>query len=79
MPLSKQTQQAPLASFRYVFNWWVLPSGATVQVCKLWRCGESDRMVASLRYVNENGDLSVNAFDMALNNVTRYGRRVAIC
>lgn len=61
----------------YVLNWWVLASGSTVQICKLWHCGDSGRMMASVRYVDEDGNLAINAFDMALSNITRFGRRVA--
>lgn len=62
----------------YVLNWWTLKSGRLIQICKLWHCPESGRVIATIRdVINEEGDLSPASFDMSLKNITNYGRRVA--
>jgi hypothetical protein len=78
MQQQPRADEAPAISRRYLLNWWELRSGKLIQICKLWHCPESGRMMAQVRYIrNEDGDLSPGAFDMTLSNITRYGRRVS--
>lgn len=76
LPDDAHAHEAPAIPRGYVLNWWALASGSIVQICKLWLCRDTGRMMASVRYVDVDGNLSVNAFDMTLSNITRFGRRV---
>lgn len=74
----QQAEEAPAIPRGYVYNWWQLASGRIVQICKLWHCAETGRVIATVRYIeNEDGDLSPGSFDMALRAITHYARRVS--
>lgn len=54
-------------------DWLILPSGRTVQVCKIIGDNRPD---VSLRYLDEDGVQSAGSFEVSLTWLLHHGKKV---
>lgn len=61
----------------HIGNWWRLKSGAVIQVCGLWTCTDTQRPMATVRYVSAAGVVAHGAFDLTVKFLTTTAEKVA--
>ncbi len=57
-------------------QWWRLPSGATVEVCRVQYSEEDGTYIATVRHLDENNQMSAGSFEVVASLITRTGKKV---
>lgn len=57
-------------------QWWKLPSGATVEVCRVQYSEEDGAYIATVRRLDENNTMSLGSFDVVASLITTRGVKV---
>lgn len=57
-------------------QWWRLPSGATVEICRVQYSEEDGTHVATVRHLDENNTMALSSFEVIASLITRTGKKV---
>lgn len=57
-------------------QWWRLPSGTTVEICRVQYSEDDGAFIATVRRLDENNTMALGSFDVVASLITRTGQKV---
>lgn len=57
-------------------QWWLLQSGVTVEVCRIFWSDDDERYIANVRKLDANNTMATGSFNMVADLILRTGKKV---